>query len=201
MDPLPLRERNKRKVTQRIISAAVELFKSQGYQQTTMDDIAAKAEISRGTLFNYFPSKESLLLPWAQEILDNHITPRVMTFLNTQPTTIECLRLLFTVINETILASPDVFQAFMNESIRVNNSPQTASVGNGVQELFLHIVRYGRSRGEVRTDLPPAHLAYCVSALQAPLLFSLLEPNQADAAALELDTVLAFITSGLGGNR
>ncbi len=51
MDVLPLRERNKQKVTERIIVAAMELFKTQGYEQTTMDDIANKAEISRGTLF------------------------------------------------------------------------------------------------------------------------------------------------------
>src|SRR5689334_19975537 len=103
MDELPLRERNKRKVTERIIAAAVELFKTQGYHQATMDEIASKAEVSRGTLFNYFPSKESLLIPWAQEILDGHITPKVMAFLNTEPATLECLRLLFTLISETIL--------------------------------------------------------------------------------------------------
>src|SRR5258708_9880493 len=102
---LPLRERNKQKVTQRIITTAVELFKTRGYHQTTIDEIAEKAEVSRRTLFNYFPTKEALLLPWAQEILDGHIYPKLLMYLSTQPTTIDCLRFLFTLISETMLAS------------------------------------------------------------------------------------------------
>lgn len=89
MNQSSLRERNKQKVTQRIIEAAVELFKSRGYNQITMDDIAEKAEISRKTLFNYFPSKESLLLPWGEEILDQNVFPAFQTYLLTQPTTLE----------------------------------------------------------------------------------------------------------------
>ena len=75
MDQLSLRERNRQRTRQRILSAAFELFKSAGYHQTTIDDIAQKSEVSRRTLFNYFPSKEALLLPWAQEILDGWVAP------------------------------------------------------------------------------------------------------------------------------
>ena len=61
MEPVSLRERNRQRVTQRIISVAESLFKAYGFERTTMDDIADKAEISRATLFNYFPSKEALI--------------------------------------------------------------------------------------------------------------------------------------------
>ena len=94
MNVLPLRERNKQRVTQRIIAAAMELFKTRGCQQTTMDDIADKAEISRGTLFNYFPSKDALLLPWGQEILQEYIQPKLTAYLETQPSTIQVLQFL-----------------------------------------------------------------------------------------------------------
>jgi hypothetical protein len=70
VDQLPSRERNKQRVRQHILSAASELFKTRGYPPTTMDDIAEEAEISRATLFNHFPSKEALLLPWGQEIVE-----------------------------------------------------------------------------------------------------------------------------------
>jgi len=197
MDQLSLRERNRQRTRQRILSAAFELFKSAGYHQTTIDDIAQKSEVSRRTLFNYFPSKEALLLPWAQEILDGHVYPRVIAYLETQPTTIECLRMLFSVFTETIQASPDVVQAFMRESLQSNDIPQKEMVGNGVHEIFLHVVRYGQTRGEVRTDIPAEHLASCLLALQAPLLFSLLESIPHPAMTLDLDTLLAFIKSGL----
>ena len=197
LDRLPLRERNKQRVTQRIITVAVELFKTRGYHQTTIDEIAEKAEISRGTLFNYFPSKEALLLPWAHEILDGHIYPRVSAFLNTQPTTMAGLRLLFTVITETVTASPDVVQAFMHESLQSHDASQKALVENGIQRIFLHVIRYGQEKGEVRTDIPSDHLAFYLSALLAPLLFSVLELGGPEAASINLDTVLSFIMTGL----
>jgi len=52
---VPLRERNKQRVIQRIQEGAFELFRTVGYEQTTMDAIAEKAETSRGTVFKYFP--------------------------------------------------------------------------------------------------------------------------------------------------
>lgn len=193
--PLPLRERNKQKVTQRIITAAVELFKTQGYAQTTIDDIAAEADVSRRTLFNYFPSKEALLLPWAREILEGHIYPSITAYLSTQPPTIECVRLLFTVIAEAIAASPDVVQAFMYVSVQTHWA-STLDVGSGVQDIFEQIIRYGQARGEVRTDLPAEHLAHYLSTLLTPLLFRLFAPA-APTQPFDLETLLAFIRSGL----
>ena len=45
-----------------ILEAAEKLFLSKGYEDTTMDDIANDAEFSKGTLYNYFESKEELYL-------------------------------------------------------------------------------------------------------------------------------------------
>jgi AcrR family transcriptional regulator len=197
MCPVPLRERNKQKVTQRIIAVAVELFKTRGYHQTTIEDIAEQAEVSRRTLFNYFPSKEALLLPWAQEILEGHIQPKVLEYLATQPTTIAALRLLFTLTADMMMASPDVVRAFIRESLRLDDGAPSMRVGIGMQALFLQIVRYGQARGEVRTDLPTEHLAAYVGALQGPLLFSLLDTSHLAADLHDLGTLMQFVESGL----
>jgi TetR/AcrR family transcriptional regulator, cholesterol catabolism regulator len=42
------------------VDAAVELFVSQGYDATTVDQIAAAADVARGTFFNHFPGKEDV---------------------------------------------------------------------------------------------------------------------------------------------
>ena len=44
-----------------ILAAAKEVFFEQGISQATVDDVAARAEVSKGTIYLYFPSKESLL--------------------------------------------------------------------------------------------------------------------------------------------
>ena len=57
-----LRERKRRQTLQRITDAGVGLFLKQGYDATTLDDIAAAADISRRTFFYYFKSKDDILL-------------------------------------------------------------------------------------------------------------------------------------------
>lgn len=57
-----LRERKKLKTRESIQNEAMRLIGKQGYEQTTVEQIAAAAEISPSTFFNYFPSKEDVVL-------------------------------------------------------------------------------------------------------------------------------------------
>jgi AcrR family transcriptional regulator len=57
-----LRERKKQKTRWAIQEQALRLFEKQGYDATTIDQIAAAAEISPSTFFRYFPSKEDLVI-------------------------------------------------------------------------------------------------------------------------------------------
>lgn len=52
----------------RIYEAALELFREQGFEQTTMRDIAAKADVALGAAYYYFTSKEAIVLDFYQEI-------------------------------------------------------------------------------------------------------------------------------------
>jgi len=57
-----LRERKKQKTRESIQRTALRLFVKQGYEETTIEQIAAAAEISPSTFFNYFPTKEDVVL-------------------------------------------------------------------------------------------------------------------------------------------
>ncbi|MER6047878.1 TetR/AcrR family transcriptional regulator [Streptomyces sp. NPDC001793] len=58
-----LRERKKRQTRQRISEVAVGLFVERGFDRVTIAEVAAAAEVSVNTLYNYYESKEDLVLP------------------------------------------------------------------------------------------------------------------------------------------
>jgi AcrR family transcriptional regulator len=57
-----LRERKKARTRAALREHALRLFRLQGYQATTVEQIAAAAEVSPSTFFRYFPTKEDLVL-------------------------------------------------------------------------------------------------------------------------------------------
>lgn len=65
------RETNKLKCRERILNASRRLFSENGYDNTMIDEIADMAEVSKATVYNYFPNKESLLLGITEEKLEN----------------------------------------------------------------------------------------------------------------------------------
>src|SRR5262244_2752789 len=68
--PLPLassrRERRSAELRERLFRSALALFASKGYAETTVEDITEAADVGKGTFFNYFPSKEHILLAFGE---------------------------------------------------------------------------------------------------------------------------------------
>lgn len=59
---MALREMKVQRTRQAIVAVGAELFLSQGYDATTMEQIAERAEVGKSTLYRYFPTKEDVLL-------------------------------------------------------------------------------------------------------------------------------------------
>ena len=57
---LTRRERKKEETKGRIAEVALELFRRKGVEVTTIEDICEKADVAKGTFFNYFPRKEAV---------------------------------------------------------------------------------------------------------------------------------------------
>ncbi len=68
-----LRERKKQELRHRIVREAVALFAEKGLDATTMEEVAAAADVSVGTLYNYFGSKGALLLAGVEEDTDRMV--------------------------------------------------------------------------------------------------------------------------------
>jgi AcrR family transcriptional regulator len=73
MDTLGLRERKKQRTRRLIADTAARLFAERGYEHVAVSDVARAAEVSEPTVYNYFPTKERLVLDRDEEISD-HLT-------------------------------------------------------------------------------------------------------------------------------
>jgi AcrR family transcriptional regulator len=77
-EKLGLRERKKLKTRRAIQEHALRLFREQGYEATTVEQIAEAAEVSPSTFFRYYPTKEDT-------VLTDEYDPLIVTTLRAQP--------------------------------------------------------------------------------------------------------------------
>jgi len=110
--PTGLRERKKVKTRLAIREHAMALFKDQGYDKTTVEQIAAAAEVSPSTFFRYFPSKEEVVLQ------DDYDALLIAAF-HAQEVGVPPLQALRNAISEVFLSMPEGQQAQEAERVRL----------------------------------------------------------------------------------
>lgn len=77
-----------------IVRAAVEEFRSAGYEATSMDRIAAVAGVSKRTVYNHFPSKEELFALILEELWQSSVASVELPYRGDQPLDVQLLQLL-----------------------------------------------------------------------------------------------------------
>ena len=117
-----LRERKKERTRAELQRHALRLFRDHGYAETTVDDIAAAAEVSRSTFFRYFPTKEDVVL--FDDV--DPVMERVMLGLPDGTPLLEAVR---TVLRESFASLDDEARAL--EEVRMELArtvPQIAAI-------------------------------------------------------------------------
>jgi AcrR family transcriptional regulator len=90
-----LRERKKARTRAEIQNQALRLFRDQGYDATTIEQIAEAAQVSESTFFRYFPAKEDVIL-W------DELDPRLLAVFRAQPATLGPVAALRATLRELI---------------------------------------------------------------------------------------------------
>ncbi|MFE0023177.1 TetR/AcrR family transcriptional regulator [Amycolatopsis sp. NPDC059021] len=143
-----LRARKKARTRSLIQRHALRLFAEQGYEVTTMDQIAAAAEVSPSTLFRYFPAKEQL-------VVSDGGNPELAAAFRAQPPELSPLRAVRGAIRQAFADLPAAETAERRQrQALVLTVPElwTASLGHirATQRLLAELVaeRTGRDPGE-----------------------------------------------------
>ncbi len=153
------REREKQQRRLSIIEAAEALFSELGFEGTTMQSIADRAELSKATLYLYFKSKEELYLTVCMQGL-SLFTDRLQKAVKRQRSPEAKVRAIYLAYIERSLEDPMMFRVLQDtfiERIRRNLSEETVRQISGTIRQWLEfgarLVEEGKERGIFRQDL------------------------------------------------
>jgi AcrR family transcriptional regulator len=90
-------ERKKETTRRKIMDVAMDLFRQQGVESTTMEQIAAEVDIAKGTLYNYFSVKEAIIDEYIKRSFQENNDERVRQ-IRTMPDTRSRLNHYFQVM-------------------------------------------------------------------------------------------------------
>jgi len=153
------RVRRSAELRERLFRAALSLFGKKGYAETTVEDITEAADVGKGTFFNYFPTKEHVLMAFGEMQLgklETVVRDAKQSDLPMQ----DVLRILVLRMTEEPIRNPAIVRALLQanlSSVRVRGAMLRIHDRN--RALLGQLIRHGQERSEIRTDLPPEQIA------------------------------------------
>lgn len=168
------RERRKEARPGELLEAALELFVEKGFAATRVEEVAARAGVSKGTLFLYFPSKEELLKAVVRENISGRFSEWNAEFSAFEGSTADMLKHGMNTWWQRVGATraSGITKLMMSEA---ENFPDIAAfyqheVIQPGQSLIRRILQRGMERGEFRA----MDLDYAVYSVIAPMIFLIL---------------------------
>jgi AcrR family transcriptional regulator len=186
-----LRERNKARTRAEIRRQALRLFREQGYPTTTVEQIAAAAEVSQSTFFRYFPTKEDV-------VLHDDIDPIVVEAFHAQPPELSPIRALRAAIRSVLGGlSPEQLAEEWERHTLIQSVPELRARNLDTLTQVLHMLADAVAHriGGSADDLPVRVFA---GALLGVFLSVVLTPGESLEGQIKLlDEALAQLEAGL----
>ncbi len=149
--PMGRRERRKREVRERLMEAALRRFVRQGFEATTVDQIADDADVAQKTFFNYFPTKHDLFHQLAAERIEELC--QILEEERERPgSTQEKLGHCFLRLSELLEERKRLARDLMLEIMKTSPPGASGADLSRVHGLFAAILRDGQAAGDVRRD-------------------------------------------------
>lgn len=147
-----LRERKKRQTRKRIRESAIALFVERGFNATTVEAIAAAAEVSRPTFFNYFSSKLAILHELI-ETTDRQFVQFIEEELEKPASTAQRLHALMTRSADYLGQQPEFTRLTLVERLGAIADPDAARARfSRLHEAMSALLGAGVQQGDVRGD-------------------------------------------------
>lgn len=195
------RERKRQQTLDHLTQTAWRLFEALGYDAVTMEQIAAQADVSKGTLYNHFPVKEALLAHRFHGELAASLVGLWPT-LNALPT-------LAARLTRLLHASADWSEsqrAYLGPYLRYRFATMQAGADNderhsrsGLHRVFAALMQDAQAANQARADMDPELLAHHLQFLYLGALLRWLD-QPGMSLKQEFDAAIALFVNGVAGS-
>lgn len=200
---LSRKEREKLSRKKDIMDAAAFLFSVKGFDHTTLEEIAAKAEFGTGTIYNYFQSKEEIFRSIIESIFDANIQ-LIETCSKSTTTFIDFLRLYtqrvfnyFSQNKEALLILASIYIAVGEKAVKIKEEI-IASRNCDMNDLILKKIKEGIKNKEIK-KINPEYLGFFYHSLLYPYITSLIKSDKLNESEINLhvDFILDVLFNGI----
>ena len=153
------RERKKEQTRLHIIEEAMRLFREKGFDDTAMEQIASKADISKATLYKYFPVKEAIIADYwkARVRQENNLVPKLIASV---PDTKSRLSAVFLSAAAIFKQEPEFARIqFRYQFQEIGKQPSNGESRSGFEGFLEELLKQGQLQKDVRSDIPVSDMA------------------------------------------
>jgi AcrR family transcriptional regulator len=154
------RARRSAETRERLFRAALDLFARKGFTETTVEDITEAADVGKGTFFNYFPSKDHILLAFGEMQLAKLESAVLEARAGHEPMP-HFLGSLGVRMTQEPIRNPGIVRTLLQAYLSTSEVREAMlDLQKRVHALHTEIILLGQERGEIRRDLPAAEMAH-----------------------------------------
>jgi AcrR family transcriptional regulator len=193
-----LREEKKERLKRDIYRTAVKLFHEKGFEETRIEDVTRRLRISRGTFFNYYPSKDSILHQIAEETVRFH-RKMLEEEIAAQASTREKIQHLLEGMGKGIEGDKRFYRVVFLEIMRGQMGlvgEQVSMERATISDLTASIIAQGQEQGELRSDYSSLQLAEILVGTYNNVILNWLHSDSDYALSERLGEAADFFLSG-----
>jgi AcrR family transcriptional regulator len=156
---MSLREEKKQNTKRAILESAISLFNENGYDNTSIEQIARKAGVGKGTVYSYFNTKKSIIKGFCEYELET-IHNQLVAQSNPDATVLEQMLIIYMTEFHHVTQNPEFGRLYMREALFPDDTEieNTTELDEKYFDVLFPILKKGQERGELRKDLELLHI-------------------------------------------
>lgn len=198
------RANNKEIRKENLYTAAVALFRQRGFEETRVEEITQAAGVAKGTFFNYFPTKEDVLL----YIGERHMT-RLGAAMNNgagkqiaqERSAVAALKTVLATLADSLDEDKDLVRLAVDKAMKISHLAPAAGNRFSLQSLVVLLVRRAQRTGEIHPAVDPQLVAQMLEGLYYQQLVIWCQEDFSFDLGERLGQVVDVLLVGIGAHQ